>query len=347
MDNTVIIEAIDKAIRHKARFYAYRLPGEQQLHFGAQIIDQRTPEGFMIVPFVEKPDCMPYFISAQFDAEKYMKLPVSSLPVTSLHKVAETSTTQEAYMESAAHCIEALRRGDLRKVVLSRVIVDEFASSLTWTSVFKRLLDRCPEAFVFVFNSEVTGAWMGASPERYLSYDGSRLHTMALAGTRLAGTPGEWGEKEKEEQAIVADYIEGKFADLKIECERSELMTRKAGNVEHLCTEFSGMVTRPSQVDGMRNMLHPTPALGGLPVKAAVKMIGEVEGHSRRYYGGYMGPVGSDGRFALFVNVRSLEFDGERYCIYVGGGLTSGSDALREWEETCGKAVLLQSVLDD
>ena len=71
-------------------------------------------------------------------------------------------------------------------------------------------------------------------------------------------------------------------------------MTRPAGNVEHLCTEFAGIVTRPSQVDGMRNTLHPTPALGGLPVKAAVKMIGEVEGHSRRYYGGYMGPVGSD-----------------------------------------------------
>lgn len=347
MDNTVIIEAIDKAIRHKARFYAYRLPGEQQLHFGAQIIDQRTPEGFMIVPFVEKPDCMPYFISAQFDAEKYVKLPVSSLPITSLHKVAETSTTREEYMESAARCIDALHRGDLRKIVLSRVIVDEFAPSLTWTRVFERLLDRCPDAFVFVFNSEATGAWMGASPERYLSYDGSRLRTMALAGTRLAGTPGDWGEKEKEEQAIVADYIEGKFTDSKIECERSQLMTRPAGNVEHLCTEFAGIVTRPSQVDGMRNTLHPTPALGGLPVKAAVKMIGEVEGHSRRYYGGYMGPVGSDGQFELFVNVRSLEFDGERYCIYVGGGLTSGSVAEQEWDETCGKAALLQSVLGD
>lgn len=345
MDNTVIIEAIDKAIKHKARFYAYRLPGEQQLHFGAQIIDQRTPEGFMIVPFVEKPDCMPYFISAQFDAEKYLKLPVSSLPVTSLHKVDEVSTTREAYMESAARCIDALRGGGLRKVVLSRVIVDETAPSLTWTGVFEQLLDRCPDAFVFVFNSEATGAWMGASPERYLSYDGNRLRTMALAGTRLAGAPGDWGEKEKEEQAIVADYIEGKFADLKMEYERTPTFTRVAGNVEHLCTEFTGTVTRPSQVDGMRNTLHPTPALGGLPVKAAVKMIGEVEEHSRRYYGGYMGPVESDGQFELFVNVRSLEFDGERYCIYVGGGLTAGSDAAQEWEETCGKAVLLQGVL--
>lgn len=342
MDNTIIIEAIDKAIKHKAQFYAYRLPGEAQLHFGAQIIDQRTPEGFTIVPFVEKPDCVPYFISAQFNAEKYMKLPVSSLPVTSLHKVDEVSTPKEEYMENATRCIEALQRGELQKVVLSRVIVDEFDKSLTWTQVFRKLLDRCPDSFVFVFNSEATGAWMGASPERYLSYDGKQLRTMALAGTRPAGTEGEWGEKESEEQAIVADYIAAKFAEMKIDYERLPRTTRLAGNVEHLCTEFVGTASRPSQLDGMRNTLHPTPALGGLPVKAAVKLIGEVESHSRRYYGGYMGPVGDDGRFDLFVNVRSLEFDGERYCIYVGGGLTSGSVAEQEWNETCNKAQLLQ-----
>ena len=346
MDNTVIIEAIDKAIKYKARFYAYRLPGEEQLHFGAQIIDQRTPIGFMIAPFVEKPDCMPYFISAQFDAEKYMKLPVSSLPVTSLHKVTEVSTTKQEYMDNAARCIAALQGGDLRKVVLSRVIVDEFNASLTWTQVFQRLLDRCPDSFGFVFNSEVTGAWMGASPEQYLKYDGKQLHTMALAGTRPAGTSGEWGEKELEEQRIVTEYIAGKFADLKIDFEQQPLYTRLAGNVEHLCTEFVGTVSRPSQVDGMRNTLHPTPALGGLPVKNAVKMIGEVESHSRRYYGGYMGPVDSDGLFNLFVNVRSLEFDGNHYCIYVGGGLTSCSVAEQEWDETCNKAVLLQNVLN-
>lgn len=346
MDNTIIIEAIDKAIRHKARFYAYRLPGEEQLHFGAQIIDQRTPIGFMIAPFVEKPDCMPYFISAQFDAEKYMKLPVSSLPVTSLHKVAVESTTKDDYMQAAERCIEAMRGGELQKVVLSRVIVDEFNRSLTWTEVFERLLDRCPDSFVFVFNSEATGAWMGASPERYLSYDGSRLRTMALAGTRLAGATGDWGAKEITEQAIVADYIAGKFTDMKMEYERSPLGVRQAVNVEHLCTEFTGTVSRPSQVDGMRNTLHPTPALGGMPVKAAVKFIGEVEGHSRRYYGGYIGPVDSQGHFELFVNVRSLEFDGERYCIYVGGGLTADSVPGQEWDETCDKAALLLGALN-
>ncbi len=344
MNNTIIIEAIDKAIKHKARFYAYRLPGEEEMHFGAQIIDQRTPMGFIIAPFVEKLDCMAYFISAQFDAEKYLKLPVASLPSTTLHKVTETTTTKECYLKSAAHCIEALKNDELKKVVLSRVIVGELGTSNTWTDVFQRLLDRCSDSFVFVFNSEVTGAWMGASPERYLSYDGSQLKTMALAGTRHVGDT-EWGQKELEEQSIVADYIADKFAGLKMECERMPLRTRTAVNVEHLCTEFVGKVSRPSQVDGMRNTLHPTPALGGLPVKAAIKMIGEVEKHNRRYYGGYMGPVDSSGKFDLFVNVRSMEFDSERYCIYVGGGLTSSSDAMQEWEETCYKAALLQSIL--
>lgn len=345
-DNDTILEAVEKAIKHKARFYAYRMPGDSQLNFGAQIIDQHTPMGFIIHPFVEKPDCMPYYISAQFDANKFLKLPVSSLPVTSLHRVKENSTSKEEYLTNANKCIADMQAGLLKKVVLSRVIVSEYDDNLRWVDMFKGLLDCCPNSFVFVFNSEATGAWMGATPERYLSYHGKEITTMALAGTRLAGTEGEWSVKDIEEQQIVVDYIDNKFAEIKIEYEKSPLYTRQAGNVEHLCNDFKGKVTWPSQVDNMRNMLHPTPALAGMPVRDAVKYICSIESHNRLYYGGYIGPIDFRGYFDFFVNLRSLEFDGERYCMYVGGGLTERSIAEQEWLETCNKSELLLKLLN-
>ena len=91
--------------------------------------------------------------------------------------------------------------------------------------------------------------------------------------------------------------------------------------------------------------MHPTPAIAGTPTDIAVSYINNIESHNRRYYGGYVGPVDENGEFDFFVNLRSLEFSGNDYCIYVGGGLTADSDAEKEWQETAEKAKTLQRFL--
>lgn len=343
-DNNTIIEAVGKALCYGVHFYTYRMPGESQLHFGAQIIDQMTPIGFYIKPFSETQDCPSAYISAQFDAAKFLKLPVSSLTHRSTHKVENTSTRKEDYLAQANTVIKKMRDGELRKLVLSRVIVNA-SNEVSWLDVFNALLDGNPNAFVFMFNTEASGAWVGASPERYLSYHGKQVYTMALAGTRKVGTNGDWGAKEIEEQSIVADYISERFNEAKISFEKSDTYTRQAGNVEHICNDFVGNVSNLSQVDKMQTILHPTPALAGMPTRDAIKLIKSCELHHRRYYGGYVGPINAWGQFDFFVNLRSLEFDNERYCLYVGGGLTADSIAEDEWNETEQKAQLLLSEL--
>lgn len=342
--NDIILQAVEKAINHRIHFFCYRLPGEEQLHFGAQIIEQHTPVGFYIHPFSEDVNTPVSYISAQFDAVKFLKIPLSSLPRTNCRMVMSETTPKEIYMEQARRCVADLQAGELKKVVLSRIICNEYAI-ISWRNVFKNLLDKNPDAFVFVFHAESAGFWMGASPEKYLSYHRNNVSTMALAGTRLAGTQGEWGEKEIEEQKIVADYICEKFDLSGMKYEKSDTYTRNAGVVEHLCNDFEGIVSSPTQVDKLRNYLHPTPAIAGMPCKEAVKYIKDKEKHSRRYYGGFIGPVDAWGNFDFYVNLRSLEFDSERYCIYVGGGLTADSNPENEWMETVHKAKTLQRFL--
>lgn len=342
--NSIVIEAVRKAVATESHFFAYRLPGEREMHFGAQIIDQHTPMGFFIRPFRESADSPTTYISAQFDAAKFLRLSSASLTRRNMHKVTNTATRREQYMEQASSLIERMRRGELHKVVLSRTICGKCGDT-DWASVFAALEAGNPNAFVFIFNTEVTGMWIGASPERYLSYTGRQIHTMALAGTRPAGTAGAWGEKEIEEQRMVTDYIEELLNRLGIKHTTSETHSRVAGNVEHLCTEFTGEVGNMSQVDKMQNMLHPTPALAGLPTKAAIGLIEATEKHHRRYYGGYIGPIDFRGNFNYFVNLRSLEFDKENYCLYAGGGLTAGSIAEQEWIETEQKSRLLLNLI--
>ncbi len=342
--NDIVLQAVEKAINHRIHFFCYRMPGEEVLHFGAQIIEQHTPIGFYIHPFSEDLNTPKSYISAQFDAVKFLKIPLSSLPHTNCRMIMAETTPKDLYLSQASRCIADMQTGEFRKIVLSRIICNDYAI-ISWRNVFKNLLEKNPGAFVFVFHSEEAGFWMGASPEKYLSYHQDEVSTMALAGTRLVGVEGEWGDKEKEEQKIVADYICEKFDLSGLKYKKSETYTRNAGVVEHLCNDFAGVISSPTQVDKLRNYLHPTPAIAGVPCKEAVRYIKNLEEHNRRYYGGYIGPVDARGNFDFFVNLRSLEFDSERYCIYVGGGLTADSEPEKEWQETVHKAKTLQRFL--
>ncbi len=342
--NDIVLQAVERAINHRTHFFCYRLPGHTQLNFGAQIIEQHTPIGFFIQPFSEDKNTPPCYISAQFDAVKFLKIPLSSLPRTNCRLVMAETTDKTTYIQQVKQCVNDLQVGKFSKIVLSRTICNEYAI-ISWRKVFQNLLDKNPDAFVFVFHAEDAGFWIGASPEKYLSYRLNEVSTMALAGTRVAGTTGEWGEKEVEEQQIVADYISETFDKVGIKYTKSETYTRNAGMVEHLCNDFEGTVSSPTQVDKLRNYLHPTPAIAGVPCKEVVKYIKDLERHNRRYYGGFIGPVDAWGNFDFYVNLRSLEFDSERYCIYVGGGLTADSDPEKEWQETVHKAKTLQRFL--
>lgn len=342
--NDIILQAVEKAINHRIHFFCYRLPGENQLNFGAQIIEQHTPIGFYIHPFSEDVNTPPSYISAQFDAVKFLKIPLSSLPRTNCRFVVAETTDKATYIAQATQCINDLKAERFKKIVLSRTICNEYAI-ISWRKVFQNLLEKNPDAFVFVFHSEEAGFWMGASPEKYLSYNRNEISTMALAGTRIAETEGEWGYKEIEEQQIVTDYISEQFDKVGIKYEQSPKYTRNAGLVEHLCNDFVGKVSSPSQVDKLRNYLHPTPAIAGVPTKDVVKYLKDLEKHNRRYYGGYIGPVDAWGNYNFYVNLRSMEFDSERYCLYVGSGLTADSIPELEWQETAHKAKTLQRFL--
>ena len=341
--NELILQAVAKALNEGVRFYCYRLPGEKELNFGVQTDGMNKKDGFCVHPFVEG-DVESVFISNDVDADEYLMAGRCGTSAEEWSGNIQSSIQKSDYMKQADACIAEMKKGNLAKVVLSRTIAGESAD-IVWGDVFCELLDSYRNAFVFVYHSQETGAWMGATPEKLLCNRGGNVSTMALAGTRIAGTQGEWGQKEIDEQRMVTDYICRCFENAGIEYGLSPLYTRNAGNVEHLCNDFSGYTDECEKVEVLKNELHPTPAIAGVPCKEAVDYIGKIEMHSRRCYGGYIGPVHENGDFDMFVNLRSIEFDKNRYCLYVGGGLTASSEAEKEWQETAEKAKTLQRFL--
>ena len=95
-NNQEVLQAINRAIKHKARFFAYRLPGSESYEFGAQLIEQQSHIGFAIYPFAVTGEAQPTFIARQYDAKAFLKVHASTKDsCTSLRTVENNSTAHD------------------------------------------------------------------------------------------------------------------------------------------------------------------------------------------------------------------------------------------------------------
>lgn len=256
--------------------------------------------------------------------------------------------TKEEYLERAEYLVEVLKDGDLRKVVLSRVIDQSLPDSFNPGLFVHGLFDKYPKAFVYLACLPGYGVWAGATPEVLLKLEDDHAETVALAGTKPV-EDARWTEKEIKEQQIVTDYIEELLFNNNItEYGKTGVSTITAGNVVHLKTGFNiSLEQLEGKIGDVLAALHPTPAVCGLPRDKAYKLIKQVEKHDRRLYSGFLGPWGIDGQSRLYVNLRCAEICDTKMSLYVGGGLTADSEPQEEWEETIHKSKTLLSVVEN
>jgi isochorismate synthase len=108
-------------------------------------------------------------------------------------------------------------------------------------------------------------------------------------------------------------------------------------------TEFIGELNNTNFYN-LLNELHPTPAVCGIPLKEAQRIIDMTEEHERLDYTGFLGPV-SPSKSHVFVNLRSAMIINQNIFLFLGGGITEGSIPEEEWKETELKANTLLDIL--
>jgi isochorismate synthase len=271
---------------------------------------------------------------------------IGQTPIRQVKTVAvEAATTDRAdYLNHVNQLIDRLKcRGG--KTVYSRLTCGN-SEGVDWAKVADDYFDKYPSAFAYLYYTPATGAWLGASPELLLRQSADRLSmaTMSLAGTRPAGTLGEWDRKNLDEQAMVTDFIADTLRECGMKVSLSGPNTLKYGSIEHLCTRIEGKSLEEVDFMTLANRLSPTPALAGLPRAEALADIAELEPHERRCYGGFVAVQGKCGLEA-YVNLRCVNFDHKNWCIYSGGGITVASDAEDEWAESEAKAAVLRNLI--
>lgn len=286
---------------------------------------------------------------------------LDKVPELKLLQPSDTSQKEEEETSGAAYPFERyaavfpsflrpLQQHTFGKLVLSRTLTREKPGGFSAASAFFKACRQYPSAFVYLFHSPHTGTWLGSSPEPLLSVDSRRGHTVALAGTKqLACAPGDtvrWDKKNRYEQQVVSEYLRPRLLSYGLTWREEGPRTTQAGQVCHLLTDFYFDLEDTGKLGDLLALLHPTPAVCGVPKEAAFRHILENEGYDRGYYSGFTGWLAPGGRTDLFVNLRCMRIGRQRLTLYAGGGIMPDSDVQAEWNETENKLRTMLTLLE-
>ena len=252
--------------------------------------------------------------------------------------------------------IKAIQNNEFQKVVLSRKeTVDLLNFDLVKT--FENLVQLYPATFSYCFFHPKIGIWMGATPEQLIKADGNMFKTMALAGTQK-NTGSEdviWYDKEKQEQQFVTDFIVSELHKVSKSILVSDPYSIKAGSIWHIKTDISGQLNSVQNLKEVIGLLHPTPAVCGLPKLESKQFILDNENYNRTFYTGYLGELNSSSSSDktssdLFVNLRCMEIEADfsskiaKASLFMGCGITKDSIPEKEWEESENKSMTMKRV---
>jgi len=261
--------------------------------------------------------------------------------------LGQTETERGDFLDAGAHALAHFKLGGVQKAVLSAVqsLPSDGSDGI---EAFESLCHRRPDDAVFWFRWPGMGEWMGSSPECLLERTGPSGSCDALAGTKPLDPPRSWTPKEVEEQQWVADDVRAKLTHSGLAWSETA-SERVQGALMHRLTRFSWNVPNDQQSPtadvALLEQFHPTPAVGGWPRDQALELIAALETHQRRLYSGYFAVLEPNSTRA-YVVLRCAERTQSGWQAYAGGGWTSASSALEEWNEIELKMKLIQAAFE-
>lgn len=333
-------------------FALYRLPYSD---YYTEIRSDRKPivvssfqeigkeEGFIIAPFDNSDRDTPIVL---IRPDNIVKKPVACQKVSENDDKTVETDADDNYKKDFSLFHSAIIDGTFRKIVLSR-IRHRPSKNTDYEQAFLKACHRYPRLMVMLICTPQTGMWLVASPEILITGNDSHWRTMALAGTMpFCDGFQQWSRKNLEEQHYVETYIEERIAKLSSEVVKDGPHTKRAGNLVHLCTDFRFRLHENVTVGDVIEVLHPTPAVCGIPKETSREFIISNEHTPRLYYSGFMGPVGICSETHLYVSLRCARLEESGAYLYSGGGIMPDSDMQSEWRETEQKMNTIGNVLE-
>jgi menaquinone-specific isochorismate synthase len=270
-------------------------------------------------------------------------------------------TSPDQFKASVRLALKIIEACEIKKIVLAmsyQVKAARCFDVVTSLSKMRRLYQGC---YIFACNNDRGETFIGASPERLVKVgavkvgavklrDGLRptvghrlLETDALAGSEPRGETPESdlylaqqllnSEKDNHEHQLVIDFIIRKLIDLGLNPALQAGTLLQLPNIQHLHTPIHAVVPRSLHILDLVSVLHPTPAVAGVPTDLACEQIKQLETFDRSRYAAPIGWVDRDGNGEFAVGIRSAILLGDRARLFAGAGIVKGSNPDKELAE--------------
>lgn len=248
------------------------------------------------------------------------------------------------WKQQVADAVQTIKETSINKIVLARELRLTFESPIESEAILAHLLKEQPTSFIYSLESG-SDCFIGASPERLVKKENNHVLSTCLAGSIARG-------KTKDEDEILGNRLlhdsknlmEHQFVvsmireALETDCydvnvpNKPNLM--KIKHIQHLYTPVTAECDENLSLFRLVKKLHPTPALGGVPQKEAVKWIRENENLERGFYSAPIGWVDAYGNGEFAVGIRSALLQGKEASLFAGCGIVEDSKPEEEYEET-------------
>lgn len=339
---TLIADGVRHRYRDVGAAQAALRSGEAPIVLGALPFDVTRPAALLAPEAVTATDGPPDW-------------PVGALPPV---RVAQAIPAPPDYRDRIRRACEQLAADDnpLHKVVLARALRLVADAPLDARVILRRLIAADPAAYGYLVDLSAAGeeyagaALVGASPELLVARRGDHVECRPFAGSapRAAdpdtdaanGAALAASAKNRHEHQLVIETIRTALEPLCDELSiAAEPQLSSTAAVWHLCTPIAGRLreTSTTAID-LALALHPTPAVGGVPTKPAMRLIAELEG-DRGFYAGAVGwcDARGDGRWVVSLRCAQLSADRRVALARAGGGIVAESDPDDEVAETTTK----------
>jgi menaquinone-specific isochorismate synthase len=261
---------------------------------------------------------------------------------------------ESVWIQAVESALGRIRAGEMRKLVLARRRRYRASAALDPVSILARLSARESRGFRFLVEVAPGRAFVGVTPERLVSRSGRTARSEAVAGTRprgvdavadrLLGASLAASAKDRNEHDLVVERVRDAMAacasTVRVDAEPRLL---RLAYVQHLQTRVHAELRAGIGDAELVRALHPTPAVAGAPVGAAIEALRALEPFDRGLYAGPVGVLSSDG-CEVAVAIRSALVDGDVLTAFAGAGVVDGSDPAEEWRETGHKLLAFEGL---
>lgn len=266
----------------------------------------------------------------------------------------KSDTNQTKYVELVKAAQHQISEGNFYQVNVCHQYETDWDSKNSIEGLFRILVKNYSAQFSALIHiedkrllnyglSEIKIA--SVSPELFLRRKGGELQSSPIKGTVAKGE--NFLEKDEAENIMIVDLVRNDLARV---CETAsihvpELLKRvELPNLDHLVSTVSGRLLPNAGWDAIFDSTFPPGSVTGAPKSSALNFIKQSE-VPREIYCGALGWIDSDSNEAeIAVAIRTFWKSGNLLKFGAGAGITWGSIAEHEWNETELKAKRLLDI---